>query len=156
MSRRRIARARNCPDLGAAIIFLLFGIAAMIGAFRYRIGSAGEMGPGYFPMALGIGLCVISLLILHQALRGPAATIEKPGLWETGWILGSIVAFALVVDVLGLFISTLLLLAGCRIASRDFRFKEVAVFGLAVAAATTGIFVYGLGVILPILPPLRF
>jgi len=47
----------------AAGFALLIGIAAALGSLDYHMGTLARMGPGYFPLLLGITLALIGVLI---------------------------------------------------------------------------------------------
>ncbi len=46
-----MARVRNLRDLLAGLLFVAFGVAALVISQAYEIGAASRMGPGYFPRA---------------------------------------------------------------------------------------------------------
>jgi len=60
---------RNPKDFWAGILYIAFGVAAITVALKYPIGSAGRMGPGYFPRALGILLIAIGLILSIRSFR---------------------------------------------------------------------------------------
>ena len=47
---------RAPKDFWSGIMFLAFAATAVITARSYSLGSAGKMGPGYFPIMLGCAL----------------------------------------------------------------------------------------------------
>ena len=51
-------------------------------SLEYKIGTAAEMGPGYFPLALGIVLTVIGLITLiggwRVATKTPETCLSSP------------------------------------------------------------------------------
>ena len=67
-------------------------------------------------------------------------------------VLGSVVIFGLVVQQLGLFLSTVGLIFGASAASHEFRWKEALVSGIFFAALAIGVFVLALHLQLPIWP----
>ena len=70
-ARRQASR----DDLLAGGVFVALGVAFAVGATRYDLGSALNMGPGYVPLALGLVLAVLGLVIGAQGLaaaRGSA------------------------------------------------------------------------------------
>ena len=46
-------RVKSPQDLGAAVFFMLFGLAGVYFASDLAQGTAQRMGPGYFPTLLG-------------------------------------------------------------------------------------------------------
>ena len=102
-----MAFIRHPKDFFAGLIFVAFGLAAIIIGSNYSLGSAARMGPGYFPRILGI-----LLLVLGAALSLRALKIKGEPLPRWYWkpiliVLGSVIAFGLVVTHLGLVLSTI-------------------------------------------------
>jgi hypothetical protein len=52
------ARIRSPRDFFAGVIFLSFGLCAVIVGRDYPMGTALRMGAGYFPFALGLVLLI--------------------------------------------------------------------------------------------------
>lgn len=139
-------------DFYAGLLFVAFGVAAMVIGRAYPLGTAARMGPGYFPRLLGILLIVLGVALSLRALRGKGPPL--PG-WK--WrpvtiVLLSVVAFGLVVTHAGLVLSTIGLIAVASTASHEYRFKESLVSGVLLAALSVGVFVLGLKLQLPIWP----
>ena len=67
-------------------------------------------------------------------------------------VLGSVAAFGLIVNHLGMVVSTVLLIVASSAASHEFRFREALVAGSLLAALAVGVFVIGLKLQLPIWP----
>ena len=44
---------RHPKDFWSGIVFLFFGLSAVYIGQEYEMGSAGRMGPAYFPIVLG-------------------------------------------------------------------------------------------------------
>ena len=64
-------RAINAPkDILAGLIFIAFGAGTFVLAHDYEIGTAVQMGPGYFPAAIGLVLAAIGVAAIvagHQS-----------------------------------------------------------------------------------------
>jgi hypothetical protein len=67
-------------------------------------------------------------------------------------VLGSVIAFGLVVTHLGLVFSTIGLIFASSAASPEFRPKEALISGILLAALAVGVFIFGLNLQLPIWP----
>ncbi len=136
---------RNKKDFYSGLLFILFGLLAMLIAWNYPMGTTGRMGPGYFPTLLGSLLFLLGLIIAGRSflLQWEAA---KPWAFRPLLlILGAVVAFALLVEPLGLLIATVLLVAGSSLANPEFRVKEILVLVLLLIGMAIGIFRYILG-----------
>ena len=108
-----------------------------------NIGSVTEMGPGYFPMLLAICLAILGTIsVISGIVAKNRVTIGQfPWLPLLFLILG-VVAFALLIDGVGLALALLaLVLASCygRLLKRPF---EVAVIYLVLLGMTWLLFVH--------------
>ena len=68
------------------------------GATTYTVGTGARMGPGYFPMMLGILMAVIGIAITFSALVVETSTGDKVGsfAWKPlAFIIGANLAFGL-------------------------------------------------------------
>jgi hypothetical protein len=142
----------NAKDFYAGLMFMAFGAAAVVLSGSYPIGAASRMGPGYFPRTLGI------LLLLGGAvlcLRGYRATAELQPVWR--WrplviVLLSVGLFCVTAKWLGLVVAGTALVFASSVASREFRWKEALVSAAVLAVCSVVVFVYGLGLPLPVWP----
>jgi hypothetical protein len=135
---------RSPKDLLAGLLFIAAGIAAIAIAANYTLGTAARMGPGYFPRMLGMLLIVLGAILAARSLRltGPPLPGWK---WRPVLVtLGSVVMFGLIVNRVGLVISTILLIVMASAASHEFRPREAVISGIALAALAVGVFVIGL------------
>lgn len=143
---------RHPKDFVAGLLFVATGIAAILIAANYPLGTAARMGPGYFPRILGILLILLGGALSLRALRLQGSAL--PG-WR--WrpiviVLGSVVLFGLVVNTVGLALSTIGLIILASAASSEFRPKEAVISGVALAILSVLVFVMALKLQLPIWP----
>jgi hypothetical protein len=149
-----MALIRHPKDFLAGLLFVAFGVGAIVVGSKYALGTAARMGPGYFPRILGMLLVALGLVLAVRALRSNGPPL--PG-WK--WrpvviVLGSVALFGLIVNRAGLVVSTIFLIVAASAASREFRPRESVVAGVILAAVAVGIFVIGLKLQLPIWPAL--
>jgi Tripartite tricarboxylate transporter TctB family len=143
---------RHPKDFYSGLIFIGFGVAAIAIGTNYSLGTAARMGPGYFPRILGIMLIVLGAALSLRALRVQGSPL--PG-WKwrpTLIVLGSVVLFGVIVNTVGLALSTILLILLASAASYEFRPKEALISGVLLAMLAVGVFVIGLKLQLPIWP----
>jgi len=148
-----MALIRHPKDFFAGLLFIAFGIAAIVIGSNYALGTAARMGPGYFPRILGTLLIALGLALALRALRlsGPAVPAFK---WRPLVIvLASVTLFGLIVNFAGVALSTVFLIVAASAASHEFRIRESVVSGVILAAVAVGVFVIGLKLQLPIWPP---
>ncbi len=149
-----MARIRHPKDFWAGILFIAMGGAAFILALDYAMGTAGRMGPGYFPRTLGMLLAGLGLLLVVRSFRITGEKIDLPTLKPLIIILISVALFGLTVNDLGLVLSSILVVLVSSTAAHDYRWKESIVAALALAAFCVAAFRYGLGLQLPTWPPM--
>ena len=158
ISNAQKANAAARESLLGAFLLAVGGASAWE-ATRYPLGSARDMGPGYFPLCLGLLLAVIGGVLLARSLpgvdksrwRAAADTLRASYLWP---IALSLLGFGLVVEHTGLFIATVGLVIASSAAGEDFRWRTATVWGLVVATFCSLLFVKLLGMQLPVWPAL--
>ncbi len=138
-------RIQNSRDFYAGLVFILFGVLAAAGSRNYPLGTAARMGPGYFPHLVGWVLTLLGLAIGVRALWLRGEAIKPWAFRPLLLVLGSVVAFALLVNTLGLVLAILALLVIACLGGGEFRAPEVGILFLLLAALSVGLFVYGLG-----------
>ena len=74
-------KIKSQKDFFAGLMFAIVGVAFAWGSTTYNVGSGARMGPGYFPLMLGIVMSVIGLIITFTALSIETPDGEKIGKW---------------------------------------------------------------------------
>ena len=148
-----MAFIRHPKDFWAGILFIVLGGSAFIIALDYAMGTAGRMGPGYFPRALGLILAALGLILVLRALKLQGEPIAFPTMRPLLIVLGSVLLFGLTVNRIGLVLATILIVLTSSTASHEYRWKESIVASLCLAVFVVIAFVYGLKLQLPTWPP---
>jgi hypothetical protein len=78
---RRQLKIKSQKDFFCGLMFTVVGIAFAWGATTYSVGTAARMGPGYFPLMLGVILSVIGAAVMFKALVVQTATGDPIGAW---------------------------------------------------------------------------
>jgi hypothetical protein len=116
---------KSQKDFFSGLMFLVVGALFALGATKYNVGGAARMGPGYFPLLLGILLAVLGAgIIFYSMVHNPAHGVEgdKVGSWAwkpMGYVLGANVLFGMALGglpsvglpVLGLVVGIFVLVA---------------------------------------------
>jgi vacuolar-type H+-ATPase subunit I/STV1 len=137
--------ARN-RDLYAGIFFMLFGLFFVLeSVLRLPIGTAYRMGPGYFPLVLGLILMGMGVVIALG--REPPGDDPGPMISLRALVLLSSapMIFGLTIDRFGFVPATFAAVFVATIADRDVRIVSVLISSLAITAFCVGVFIYGLG-----------
>ena len=147
-----IRNIRNPKDFWSGVVFIALGAATIVVSAKYTLGSAARMGPGYFPRILGILLIVLGGILAIRATR----TVGPP-MPSFHWrpmiiVLGSVVLFGAIVRIVGVALSTVILIVTASAASHEFRPRESLIAGVVLAVLAVGVFVVGLQLQLPIWP----
>lgn len=131
---------------------MAFGLAAFVMAQSYALGTAARMGPGYFPRLLGVLLVGLGALQCLIGLR--SRSLPGPDWhWRPLFILlASVALFILITPWLGLVVAGLALVFVSSAAGREFRWREALIVGATQGIAAAALFVYGLGLPLPVWP----
>jgi hypothetical protein len=130
-------------DFLAGLVFLAFGMAAMVIADRdFPMGTLARMGPGNFPAALGVVLALFGVFLAARGLGWSKA--EAPVHWDlrpVGCIVGAMVAFGFVLPRVGLIAALVAMFLIAAFAGRDLRWCEVVVLTVVMTALAVGVFV---------------
>jgi putative Mn2+ efflux pump MntP len=141
---------RNPQDFWCALFFIAMGVTAMVLSHDYKMGTALDMGPGYFPMWLGGILVAFGLIMIAASFR--TESTEAEDLSWSGWsfrpwlvLPAALVAFALLMEAeVGFVPSLLVLIVGCALAHKDVHWKETVLLAIVLTAAAVAIFIYGI------------
>ncbi len=139
-------------DFLSGILFMFIGLGTVIVASNYKIGNAMRIGPGTFPIMLGIVVALIGLAVTVRAMRNPEAS-EKIVSWELQpllFVVLSIIAFSLTIGTLGLIPAVVAVVIVGHFASREASFRELICMAVVLSAIVTGIFIYGLNLPIPL------
>jgi hypothetical protein len=135
----------NNRDVLAGTLFVAIGACGLYAAMAYPFGSLQDMGPGFFPRALGVILMGFGVV---TAIRGWISGHPVEGRW--GWwpllmLSLSLLAFGWLMEHLGLIPAMLVLVVTSAMAGKEFRWSEVAVLAVVLCLLALAIFVWGLG-----------
>ena len=139
----------------AGLMFIAIASLGLWVSRDYPIGTALRMGTGYVPRLLCWILMGLGAVILLQGLKEKDAPPERTSLRQLMPIVvvtTSLVAFALAIEQLGLVLSILLLVGIGAIAARDIKIWETLVAALVLVVLSWAIFIFGLGLTIPVWP----
>jgi putative tricarboxylic transport membrane protein len=141
---------KNPKDFYAGVLFLGIGALAIALASSYGIGDATRMGPGYFPLLLGGGLCCLAVVLIFRGLAlAHDVRLDLPSLRPVLLITLSAVVFAFILQPLGLFVAVTVLVFISAIASSKATLLRALLLAIVLASGSVGIFIYGLKLPIP-------
>jgi hypothetical protein len=144
-------RINNPKDFWLGAVYLLAGASALRLGADYPLGTAGRMGPGYFPAVIASLLILFGVSSVVRSLMTTGATIRIGAIKPLLLVTGAVVAFGLLLNTLGLVIALTALIVMSAAASERFRFQWSAAAGLvALVLFCAVVFVRGLGVPMPL------
>lgn len=149
-----MAFIRHPKDFWAGVLFIVLGGGAVLIALDYAMGTAGRMGPGYFPRSLGGLLATLGLFLVIRSLRIDGERIAFPTFKPLVIVLGSVLLFGLVLNHVGLVIATMLLVVASSFASHEFSWRWAIGSAVVMAVFVVIAFRYGLAIQIPTWPPM--
>jgi len=139
-----VLRIKSPQDLGAAVLFILIGVAGLWFGRDYEVGTTSSMGPGYLPMVLSFGLIIFGIIVGLLAITLPGPPME-PVAWRAVILtLVAIVAFAFLIQMAGLAPAVFVITVASALASSESNWKEVIALGVCLAIFCVLVFIYGL------------
>ena len=143
---------RDWPDICGGLALTLIGAGAAGWALvNYDLGSLRQLGPGAFPVALGLTLAAIGLIVALTGMRraGDTMSVEP---WAAVAVLASILVFGLGLRPLGLVVAsfTAVLVASLPAPQRGVTWRLC--LAAAVTLLTILVFHTGLQMSLPLWP----
>ncbi|HLS16821.1 MAG TPA: tripartite tricarboxylate transporter TctB family protein [Paenalcaligenes sp.] len=147
----------NRKEFWASFLMLFIGIATIIGSQNYQMGSLIRMGPGYFPLMLGILLTAIAVLILFspEALTDDGDTDDGVVLTMreqvTTWalVVGSVILFIIIGKYGGLIPATFVMCSLAALGDKGNTWKTAVIIGVVMSIVSAALFVYGLQIQFP-------
>ncbi|GGE28405.1 membrane protein [Agaricicola taiwanensis] len=145
---------RLTRDLLSGLFFAFFGVGLALIARQYPLGTAAQMGPGYFPFGLGVAIALIGCVLVAREAMKPSE--EDEGIhWEIkplALILAAIAAFGLLIESAGVVLALVVMTFIARLCEPKWRPLDLAILTVVLIAIALGVFVYGLRIPLPMGP----
>ena len=154
---------KSQKDFFSGLMFTAVGLAFAWGATKYSLGTAARMGPGYFPLMLGILMAILGGVITFKALVVETEDGDKVGRWALKplfFIISANLLFGLMLGGLpsikfpafGLIVGIYALTFVASLAGKEFKFKEVAVLATILAVISYLAFILLLKLQFPVWP----
>ena len=145
-------RIRSQKDFWCGVIFATIGIAFMVLAREYRMGTAARMGPGFFPTMLGGVVVALGLTLVVPALVRDGEAFPRLHFRPMLMLLLSIGVFAVLLQPLGFVLAAFALMVVGGFADPDLGFLESVALSLFLTAFCVAVFVLLLGLPMPLWP----
>ena len=156
-------KIKSQKDFFAGVMFAVMGIAFAWGATNYNVGQGARMGPGYFPLMLGILLAVMGAVIMFTAMVVETEDGEPVGRWAWKplvYVLGANVVFGILLGglpkiglpAMGLMAAIYALVFIASLAGDKVNFKHVAILATGLAIGSYLAFIVLLKLQMPVWP----
>lgn len=156
-------RIKSQKDFFSGLLFIVVGIAFAWGATNYKVGEAARMGPGYFPLLLGVLMAIVGVAVAFAALTVETEDGDRIGkfAWKPlffiilsnlsfGVMLGGLPNIGL--PYMGLVAAIIALTFIAALAGDEFRFKEVLILAIILAVSSYLTFIVALKLQFPAWP----
>ena len=144
---------RHPKDFWSGIVFLFFGLSAIVIGQDYEMGTAGRMGPAYFPSVLGGLLSLVGAASLIRSFFRQGEPIGRLYWRELALVLVAVLLFGFLVRDAGLIPATLVLIMVSSYAGQKFNLAKSIALAIGAALFAVGLFVKLLGLPMPMFGP---
>jgi hypothetical protein len=132
----------------------LIGVGAVLEARHYNIGTLFHMGPGFFPIILGVVMTFLGILIAGVAAVAPAVDddqliVPKPEWRAWACILAGPILFIFLGNWGGLIPATFACVFVSALGDRESTLKSAFILAAGVTVCGVGLFSYLLQVSIP-------
>ncbi len=138
-------RIRSPSDFWCGLLFVAIGIAVVVLAQNYRIGTAARMGPGYFPTMLGSLLALLGVSLSVPAFVTSGDGVQRFHLRPLLFVLLGVATFGVTLPYLGFAAAVIVLVVVSGFANPDLRPMETAAVAAFLVIFSILIFVVLLG-----------
>ncbi len=156
---------KSQKDFFSGLLFTAVGVAFAVGATSYTVGNGARMGPGYFPLILGVFMAILGAIITFKALVVESVDGEgdKVGSWAWkplvfiilanllfGLLLGGLPSIGF--PAFGLIAAIFALTFASSLAGEEFNFKEVFILSIVLSIMSYAAFILLLKLQIPAWP----
>ena len=150
-------------DFFSGLMFMAVGVAFAWGATTYNVGTGARMGPGYFPLYLGVLMAVLGAIITFKSLVVKTVGGDKIGKWAwkplffvimANLVFGVLLAGlpSLGIPAMGLIVAIYALVFIASIAEDGWKVRATFILATVLAAGSYLAFVMALKLQFPVWP----
>lgn len=140
-------KVKSQKDFFSGLMFGVVGGAFAWGATTYNVGSGARMGPGYFPLMLGVVLAIMGVVIMFQSITIETEDGAPIGKWAWKpliYIIGANLAFGVLlgglpsigVPAMGMIIAIYALTIISSLAGENFKLRDVLILATILAVGS--------------------
>ena len=148
-------KVKSQRDFASGLLFSAFGVAYAWGATTYTVGTGARMGPGYFPLIVGVLIALLGSIITVRAMTVDSGDDQPIG--SIAWrplvfIIGANILFGILLGGLpsvglppmGLIVAVYALTVIASLAGDQFAWKPVLILATVLAIGSYLAFVMAL------------
>lgn len=154
---------KSQKDFFSGLMFMVVGGGFAWGATTYNVGTGARMGPGYFPLVLGVVLAILGAAITFKAMVVETETGDKIGAWAWKpifFVLGANLLFGVLLGgIPKLGVPSMGLMAGiygltivASLAGERFKLRDVLILATILAVGSYLAFIVLLKLQMPVWP----
>ncbi len=154
---------KSQKDFFSGLLYTAVGVGFAWGASNYTIGTGARMGPGYFPLILGVLMAILGGVIMFNALVIETEDGDKIGSWAWKplfFIIAANLIFGLLLAGLpsigfpafGMIAAIYALTFVASLAGEEFNFKAVFILATILAVMSYAAFILLLKLQFPVWP----
>lgn len=156
-------RIKSQKDFFSGLMFMGVGVAFAWGATTYNVGTGARMGPGYFPLYLGVLMTILGAIVTFKALVVETMGGGKIGKWAFkplffiilanlvfGVLLAGLPSYG--IPAMGMIIAIYALVFIASMAEEGWKFKTTLILATVLAAGSYVAFVLALKLQFPVWP----
>jgi len=138
------SKVKSPEDFGSGLLFIGFGILAVVVSRDYPIGTTSRMGPGYFPTVIGFILIILGLIIAATSLK-----VTGEGIGSFAWrpiiLLSAAFSFyGWAIDHIGFIPALFGLIVLSAASGSKFKWSEVLIMSVGFITGTWLLFIWAL------------
>lgn len=137
------AKKTDRGEIAAALSVGFLGLLLLYEGRQYDFGTIVRVGPGLFPIALGVGLLMLSAGLCVEVVRERLTTVMPP-LQPFLLVMSGIAAWGILVERFGLFAATGALVVLSSLAARPINPLRVGLLALFLSLFGYIVFIWGL------------
>ncbi|MBC7381325.1 MAG: tripartite tricarboxylate transporter TctB family protein [Burkholderiaceae bacterium] len=137
-------KIKSQKDFFSGVMFSAVGTAFAWGATNYNVGQGARMGPGYFPLMLGILLAVLGAVVIFYSLVVETEGGDPIGKWAwrpLAYVIGANLLFGVLlgglpsikVPAMGMIAAIYALTIVSSLAGERFRLRDVLILATVLA-----------------------
>jgi len=137
-------KIKSQKDFWSGVMFCIIGVAFAWGATSYSVGTGARMGPGYFPLMLGVLLAILGAVVLFKSLVVQTEDGDRIGGWAwkpVVYIIGANLLFGLLlgglpsikIPAMGLIAAIYALTVVSSLAGERFKLRDVLILATVLA-----------------------